>query len=130
MPVEYAPAVPSIEEHALESIERTAEALADLRESIRHTETTMRRALRNYRSERDIRLTLASFQPADVRELMNDSLESLERARHAARIAMFALALERGMSIAELARTWGFSRQLANRYAQEARTRADVATTH
>jgi DNA-binding transcriptional regulator LsrR (DeoR family) len=36
-------------------------------------------------------------------------------------VATFAVALEDGMTIAELARNYGFSRQLASRYAKEAR---------
>jgi DNA-binding transcriptional regulator LsrR (DeoR family) len=36
-------------------------------------------------------------------------------------LRVFAVALEDGMSIGELARNYGFSRQLASRYAKEAR---------
>lgn len=36
-------------------------------------------------------------------------------------MAIFAVALEDGMTIPELARNYGFSRQLASRYAKEAR---------
>jgi hypothetical protein len=52
---------------------------------------------------------------------MNDALKVLEQARHEMRLAMFALALDQGMSIGELGRIFGFSRQLAARCAKEAR---------
>ena len=48
-------------------------------------------------------------------------LDVLERARHEVRTAVFALGLAEGMSIGELGRLYGFSRQLAARVAREAR---------
>ncbi|MGH9079110.1 MAG: hypothetical protein ACRDYE_03325 [Acidimicrobiales bacterium] len=114
----------SVEQDAIESVEVMLDAMADLRKSLRVAETTIRRALRNFRSERDIRATLATFRPADIRGSVNESLTELEKARHRWRKAMFAFGLDRGMSIADLARTWGFSRQLATKYAQEVRAEA------
>jgi transposase len=52
---------------------------------------------------------------------MNVALEAVEKARHEARLTVFAMGLEQGMSIGELGRMFGFSRQLAARYAKEAR---------
>ena len=48
-------------------------------------------------------------------------MTKIEQCRHEARLKVFALALDQGMSIGALARAWGFSRQLAARYAKEAR---------
>ena len=45
----------------------------------------------------------------------------LEQRRRESRIASFRSALDHGVSINELARMWGFSRQMASRYAKEAR---------
>ena len=50
---------------------------------------------------------------------MNEALNAVEQARHKARLMTFALGLEEGMSIGELGRMFGFSRQLASRYAKE-----------
>ena len=44
-----------------------------------------------------------------------------ERTRHASRIAVFAVGLAEGISIGELGRLYGFSRQLGQRFAKEAR---------
>ena len=48
-------------------------------------------------------------------------LDELERARHRVRTAVFALGLSEGMTIGELGRLYGFSRQLAARVAAEVR---------
>jgi hypothetical protein len=42
-------------------------------------------------------------------------------------VAIFAVAIEDGMTIAELARNYGFSHQLASRYAMEARGKGAAA---
>ena len=54
-------------------------------------------------------------------------LAELERIRHRVRTAVFALGLSEGMTIGELGRLYGFSRQLAARVAREVRE-ADKAT--
>lgn len=54
------------------------------------------------------------------RQSLTETLETFEAARHDARLALFALAAEQGSSVAELARQFGFSRQLASRLAREA----------
>ena len=48
-------------------------------------------------------------------------LDELERARHRVRQSVFALGLSEGMSIGDLGRLYGFSRQLAARIAREVR---------
>ena len=48
-------------------------------------------------------------------------LAELERARHRVRTAVFALGLAEGMTIGELGRLYGFSKQLAARVAAEVR---------
>ena len=67
----------------------------------------------------DFREALEAIQPSVARTTVNEALDEVERARHEARRATFALGLEQGMSIGELGRAWGFSRQLAARYAKE-----------
>ena len=50
-------------------------------------------------------------------------MAEFERHRHSTRITLTAAALEEGMTIGQIARAWGFSRQLAARYAREAQTK-------
>jgi hypothetical protein len=57
------------------------------------------------------------------RKRITDALESYEQQQHRTRTAIVAVALAEGMSVSGIGRAWGFSRQLASRYAREA---ADV----
>jgi len=57
--------------------------------------------------------------PMRRREL-TEALDAFEAARHAIRVAMFALAGEQGSTLSELGRKLGISRQLASRLAAEA----------
>ena len=68
----------------------------------------------------DLGETLEALGGPDTRKEMTEALEAFETARHRLRLAMFALAEEQGMSISEVARGLGISRQLASRLAAEA----------
>ncbi len=109
------------EDAALASMEGLVEALAELRKVIRATETALKRAITRYESSTELRVALEAIRPSDSRNEVNTALEAVEKARHEARRAAFALGLEQGMTIGELGRSWGFSRQLASRYAKEAK---------
>jgi hypothetical protein len=56
-----------------------------------------------------------SLQRRDVQE----ANEGFDSARHAIRLAMFALALEQGATLADMGRALGISRQLASRLGAE-----------
>jgi hypothetical protein len=58
------------------------------------------------------------------RQRVTEALSQFEGSRHQLRLALFALALEEGASMAEVGRVLGISRQLASRIAAEA-TRND-----
>ena len=68
-----------------------------------------------------MRVAAAHLDVSGMRRALLDSLQELERATHDARRGTFALGLTEGMTIAELGRLYGFSRQLAARYAGEVR---------
>ena len=59
--------------------------------------------------------TPALFDLGSVRMTLTERLASLERTRYAARLALWRLQVAEGTSIAEIARMWGFSRQLVSR---------------
>ena len=71
--------------------------------------------------------TFAAFPSIEVRAAVDQELKHLETVRHRNRLAVFSLALTEGLSIGELSRLYGFSRQLGQRFAHEAR--GDVAET-
>jgi len=54
------------------------------------------------------------------RRLVTDAMKAFEGARHRLRLILFALAEEDGLSVSDMARALGFSRQLASRLAREA----------
>ncbi len=106
----------------IESVEELADSLANARIAIRDVERAIRRALKKVEQGGDIAEGIAAVQPAMSRARLNDALREVERCRHRTRLEVFRLALDSGMSIAELGRVWGFSRQLAARLAKEARS--------
>ena len=105
----------------IRAVEELLDAMAALRESTRATETAIRRALKKADRGVDLPAVLAALDPASARNTMNNTLKAVEQARHETRLAVFAMALDEGTSIGELGRIFGFSRQLAARYAKEAR---------
>ena len=109
------------ERHTIQLIEDLLESLADLRKSTRATEATVRRALKLAEDGADVATALRAVSPADARQSMNDALRAVEEARHLMRLHIFEIGIQQGLSIGELGRIFGFSRQLAARYAKEAR---------
>jgi hypothetical protein len=107
--------------HTVQLIEDLLESLAELRKSTKATEATVRRGLRLAMNGADVATALGAVSPADTRQSMNDALKAVEEARHQMRLHIFEIGIQQGMSIGELGRIFGFSRQLAARYAKEAR---------
>ena len=98
-----------------------------LRESITHLRSVLEQfAKQNDRlrshieAGEDLGETLEQLSGAGARRQMTEALEQFEVARHRVRLSMFALAEEQGMTISEVARSLGISRQLASRLAAEA----------
>ncbi len=109
---------------AVESVEQLVEALTEARRALRATEVALRRALKKVDQGGTVANALVAAQPADSRQTVNDALTVVEQCRHEARRRVFAAALDEGMTIGALGRAWGFSRQMAARYAKEARSAA------
>jgi hypothetical protein len=109
------------QDHAAEALEEVADALRDARLAFHVAEDLTRATLKsNTRGVPDAAVLRAN-PVVEGRRPVDEALAQLERARHKVLVAIFAVALEDGMTIAELARNYGFSRQLASRYAKEAR---------
>ena len=111
----------TVEGDAVQSVEDLIAALAEARAAMLAAEKAMRRGLAEARKGTDVTLALAETRPSETRDVINEAMKKVEHCRHEARRRVFALALEQGMTIGALARAWGFSRQLAARYAKEAR---------
>ncbi|HEX4434925.1 MAG TPA: hypothetical protein VH012_08840 [Acidimicrobiales bacterium] len=109
-------------------IERRAlqQALADLEQTMNQTQHVLGEAGSTYGT---LRARIAEKVP--VADAFSDmampwsevarQLEELETVRRRVRKAVFALGLSEGMTIGDLGRLYGFSRQLAARIARELR---------
>ena len=112
------------------AVNERAQALARLRE-FRQEAATLRAGLRRYeralervcrRVERDVPLheVMAQIGVGDLRADLVERLTRFEEARHRMRLACFHMSLTEGLSIGDIARLWGISRQLASRLINEA----------
>ena len=108
-------------EEAERNTELLLEATKQLRASLRATETVYRRTLRNIQQRSAVTSTLRANHADIARLELTKALQEFERQRHKTRISLIATQLAEGESIAEIGRTWGFSRQLAATFAREAR---------
>jgi hypothetical protein len=103
---------------AHDTLEEVADALKDAQRALRRTEVVVRKKLRGNLLSADI---LRADPVVDYRPNLDEALARLEQVRHTMLLRVFAVALGDGMTIGELSRNYGFSRQLASRYAKEAR---------
>jgi hypothetical protein len=108
---------------AIADIEHLLAAAQALRASVRSTEVQYRRTLRLLEKGAEISDALEDVQAGATRLTLTQTLDTFEMMRHRSRLALVAAGLAEGMTIGELGRTWRFSRQLASRYAKEARAR-------
>jgi hypothetical protein len=109
-------------EETVRMVERLLDALAELRTTTRTAESDVRRALKMAQKGSDLATAVVACNPAGTRQAMNDALNTVEVVRHQMRLKIFQIGLEEGMTIGELGRAFGFSRQLASRIAKEARS--------
>jgi hypothetical protein len=116
--------MPKSKDEAVQSVEQLLEALAEARHAIRATEAALRRALKKVEQGSDVATAIEAAHPAETRQRVNDALTAVEQCRHEVRRTVFGVAIQEGMSIGDLGRSWGFSRQMASRYARESRAQS------
>jgi hypothetical protein len=109
------------DDEAMRCVEQLIAAMEHLRTMLEKREEVLRQALQVSEPAPDFTVALKDAQITEQREDLNEALFTLERCRRESRIASFRTALDHGVSINELSRIWGFSRQMASRYAKEAR---------
>jgi nucleotidyltransferase/DNA polymerase involved in DNA repair len=68
---------------------------------------------------------LTALNTAARRQRMTQLLNEFEECRHRLRLSITTAGLDEGMSIGDIGRAFGVSRQLASRFAKEARDRSD-----
>jgi len=101
-------------------IDRLVEAIDEAVRTLRASKQILEGASEALSMGATVESTMEATRAAETRAGANSVLDDLESARHQARVSMFAAALNEGMTIAELGRAWGISRQLSARYAKEA----------
>jgi hypothetical protein len=106
---------------AVDTLTRCFETSEEVRASLRRMESAYRKAIKQIEQGADFKSTLFSAHATGVSGDVTLALIRLEGERHRCRVAGIAVALDHGMSIGAIARAWGVSRQLASRYAKEAR---------
>jgi hypothetical protein len=109
-------------EAAIREVSRLLESAAELRATVRSTEMLYRKMLKSLEQGTRISAALNDVHAGSARLALTETLESFENIRHQSRLTLIAAGLNEGMSIGELGRSWRFSRQLASRYAKEARS--------
>lgn len=109
-----------LQKNAYASLEQLIEAMAAGRDELRRSEQSLRKSLTRARRTGGLVPVLLETELAESRASFDERMEAITSIRHRSRSLVFALAVEEGMSIGEVARTWGISRQLASRYVREA----------
>jgi len=107
---------------AVQAVQELIESHASSRRALRENELALKRALTRVERGEDVASAITSGTPADSRKSLNDALAHLEQKRRTVRLMVFAMALDSGMSVGDLGKAWGISRQMAARYAKEARS--------
>lgn len=113
----------NLRESAAEEIEQLLESAKLLRADLRAKESAYRRAVRMLDKGAPIDQVMEASGARTARQELTDAMTEFERRRHSTRLSLTAAALEEGMTIGQIGRAWGFSRQLAARYAREVRQR-------
>jgi hypothetical protein len=109
------------DKEAMRCVERVIEAMQDLRSVLENREKALRQAITVREPALDYARAVKEAHVSEEQADLGEALFLLEQRRRESRIASFRSALDHGVSINELSRIWGFSRQMASRYAKEAR---------
>jgi hypothetical protein len=118
-------------ELAIRTVERTIETSAALRKHLVSTERTGRRIVSALRRGAPISKSVetAGANPAELRKSSHDLFSEYEHCRHEMRAAFLLPSLDEGMSIGDIGRALGISRQLASRLVREARDTSPLVSS-
>jgi len=109
---------------AIADLRELAEAAARLRNDLRAKENVYRRTARTLERGTGVAKAMQMVKADQARRELTETIEDFEYFRHRSRLSLTASGLEEGMTIGQIGRAWGVSRQLAARYAREARDSA------
>lgn len=109
-------------EAAIAAVERTLAANKALGENLRSGQIIGRRMLRELRRGTPVQdvVVATGHDPADVRATTNELIDEFERSRHAMRLVFIGQSIADGVTIGQIGKDLGVSRQLVARLAREA----------
>ena len=100
-------------------LEELIDSTAALRRQLDAHDVMCRQVLDDLRDHVPMGCALPAARADAGRSALTDAIKQFEAIRHRSRLALVAISLEEGSTIAEIARTWGVSRQLASRWVAE-----------
>ena len=107
-------------EQVLAGLREFQQQAATLRSALRRYEVVIGRVCRQVDGGAPLHEVMRKIGVSDLRADLVERLERFEEARHRMRMACFRMSLIEGLSIGDIARLWGISRQLASRLVNEA----------
>ena len=105
----------ALREQAIADIDALIDDVAATRADLRSYQSVLEQNRRHLERGGRVDETPVLFNIRSERTALTERLGSLERTRTAARLALWRLQVAEGATIAEVARLWGFSRQLVSR---------------
>ena len=109
------PSPEQLRDQAVQAISELMSVVTRVGDELRDYETVLERARRDLESGLSATDTVERTRAGAVRASFSDLLNDIERARAASRVSMWRLQLSEGSTIADIARAWGYSRQLVSR---------------
>lgn len=116
------PAREALHDAAAAGLKELIEATVALRQQLVTHEAVCRRVLADVEERVPVGSTLSTVGADTWRSAVTEAIQGFETTRRRSRLRLVAMSLDDGMSIAEVARAWGVSRQLASRWVQETRS--------
>ncbi len=110
-----------LRDDAIEDLQQLLEAATRLRADLRAKEGVYRRTVKSLERGTDVAKAMKLVKADEARGELTDSLDDFKYFRHRSRLSLTVAGLDEGMTIGQVGRAWGISRQLAARYAREAR---------
>ena len=117
------PSNPSTEDHLrqhyLEHLDTLEQTYRDLHEALDNAAGAVKVVGAHLRRGGRARDFAGLIDPAPLRRSMADAMTTFERNRHQGQKHFFRLLIAEGMTMADIARAWGISRQLVSRLVNE-----------
>jgi len=105
----------ALRDHVLRDLDALIQVIAEARKDLRAYQSALNKTRRHLEAGGRASDTSALFDIASVRLTLSDRLNRIERVRSASRVSFWRLQVSEGKTIADVARAWGFSRQLVSR---------------